>query len=50
MDRDTLAEVTCNLTGKDPNNEADWQEALADADRQLAAAEAGEIEPWWEEP
>jgi hypothetical protein len=36
MDRETRAEIICNLAGKDPNNEADWAEALKEADQQIA--------------
>jgi len=36
MDREARAEIICNLAGKDPNNEADWAEALAEADQQIA--------------
>jgi hypothetical protein len=48
MTRETLAEILCNLAGADPNNEQAWQEHLAEADQQLAAAAAGEISPWWQ--
>lgn len=36
MNRETRAEIICNLDGKDPNNEADWADALIEADQQIA--------------
>ena len=35
MDRETRAELICNLNGTDPNNEADWEAALIEADQQI---------------
>lgn len=35
MNRETLAEVICNLEGNDPNNETHWEAALLSADERL---------------
>lgn len=36
MDRETLAELNCNLAGLDPNDDAVWEKALREADQEIA--------------
>jgi len=49
MDRETLAEVLANMSGRDPNHQATWEECLGEADRHILAASLGEAPAWWEE-
>lgn len=48
MDKETLAEVIVNLH-YNPAVKSDWDQAEIDAEEALRAAEAGQIEPWWED-